>query len=265
MLLRKLAVITKWAALALMLSFKLSIIVWILVSPQAMIWIVAAISFALLIASVFVESRIVKSLMPICKEPHKGLLNSLERVAYQKDFKKRLPRILILIDPAPQVLTVKSAWSSGTIIVSQGVFSALNEDDLRACLAECLKKIQSPESVISSVCTWINSAIYRLFPRGWSKLLIEGLSLSRQDLDLTGFVLFLIYYPWIRVLNWIGAPAKLTNQGGLVEVTRKLNDHQKIWSVHPVPIAEGLYFYYPKSTDPVLSLRSDYEPNQRST
>jgi hypothetical protein len=130
-----------------------------------------------------------------------GLSRTLERAAQEgRDSQLSL---YVFPDPLPDALCLRSLGSQGTILVSQGLLSILNEQELRAVLRRCMKKVSHPGIYFLSFYTVLSIIILKLAPRSWADLIFSGKPLTRLDefkLSPGTGILFVILFPLIQML-----------------------------------------------------------------
>jgi heat shock protein HtpX len=128
----------------------------------------------------------------------RGLSRSLELTLSNIPGKRKLPKLLIYSDPAPNILVIRSLGGSGSVLVSQGLIALLNEEELRAVFQFCLGRISTLGIVFQSVCSLLALWILTVSPHTWVNLVFVGRTLpSREEALLSPFsaLSFFVLFP----------------------------------------------------------------------
>jgi hypothetical protein len=97
-----------------------------------------------------------------------GIHRSLERVI--ESLGGVAPEILVFGDTAAQALTVRSPFSHGTILVSEGLLGVLTEAELRQLLTASVNRLRARGMVFRSMCAWWAQLALWIAPRPWVEL-----------------------------------------------------------------------------------------------
>jgi hypothetical protein len=125
---------------------------------------------------VFVAFHAEKGILKIYRvraEAPQGVRQSLARVLARLG--GEAPRVLSFSDPAPQALVVRSLGSVGSILLSEGLLGALNEEELRELLAASVLRLRGRGIRFQSLCAWLAHWTLELAPSSWVALLFGEL------------------------------------------------------------------------------------------
>jgi hypothetical protein len=133
-------------------------------------------------------------------EQQRGLNVSYARVLESLG-RTRGPSLWIYPSPAPQALCARSWGGGGVILVSQGLLSVTQEDDLRRILGTAVMECRGITLLRCSVYAFVASLLARIAPQSWSRVVYSPRMRSR---DLKSFskspfsaILFLALWFWI--------------------------------------------------------------------
>lgn len=154
--------------------------------------------------------------------PSPGLFNSLEdllielRRESESADEVQTPRLAIFPDPIPKVLSVRGLSRAGTILLSSGVLTHLNEAELRVVLKMSILRLQEPEWIFYSLCSNLLIWVLRFAPRPWVDLYFSTAPLvgtRKAALENLAHpfsaVRFILLLPWIRLLLRMGCPTPM--------------------------------------------------------
>lgn len=113
----------------------------------------------------------------------------------------RGPTLWVYPSPAPQAMCARSWGGSGVILVSQGLLSVTQEEDLRRILSTAVMECRGITLLRCSVYAFAAALLVRLAPQTWSRVTYSPRMRSR---DLKSFskspfsaILFLALWFWI--------------------------------------------------------------------
>lgn len=98
---------------------------------------------------------------------------ALERRLHEIRIRK-IPRIMIIESPEPQLWVARSAFSRGAIFISEGLMGILGEVELTAWMSLAVEQSRRPELVLESVACAAANWARRLTPAAWTRILIYG-------------------------------------------------------------------------------------------
>jgi heat shock protein HtpX len=206
----------------------------ILFGPKGVLISFVLVAVSLMIFSCFAEVGILKAYQAHLSPP-KGLARSLDLVAFGKE--KRMPKFSVFSDPSPHIWVVRSLGGSGRVILSQGLVSLLNEEELRAMIAWSMFRLNERGIVFQSFCSVMAVWLLNLAPRPWVNLVFAGRVLSKSDeksLHPNTFIGFLILFPLARFLLLLGKPTTMhplpdVNSSTYSAVLQKISRAVSIW------------------------------------
>jgi hypothetical protein len=147
--------------------------------------------------------------------------------------KRRNPnrsRILVYPEPAPAALVVRSMFSRGVIIVSQGMISCLTDEEFSALLRSARARLRSRGIVLASLSAVLLLWVSRFSPQGWLGVLVQDRPVVRgegQSLTPLSAVHFVMLYPLTRLL--LGAQKKASESALPQDAVRKIERMRGIW------------------------------------
>lgn len=151
--------------------------------------------------------------------PPKGLQKTLQMAAGKR---KQLPLISVFADPVPNALVIRSLGGNGSLLLSQGLITLLNERELRAILELCLKRLDSTGITFQSFCKILAVWSLSFSPRPWVSLVFSGRTLSLKEeklLSPVSAIGFLILFPLARFLTKLGrSPTHEAEFNGVDEI-----------------------------------------------
>lgn len=161
-----------------------------------------------------------------CKADSKSLHGLVRLVDYvMVNRRGRSPRVLIYADPFPNVLVVKSMGCRGTVLLSQGLMTLMNEEELRAILEMCIERIQGPGIVFQSFCSTLALWVFSFVP--------QSLRAQRALTPFRAIPLLLIFPLIRRVLSFGVLPIRsnLTDTSDIFRqiAIQKINQAVRIW------------------------------------
>lgn len=188
-----------------------------------------------------------------------GLDRSLEVAAHSisaiLEISEPLPRLLVFADPSPNALAVRSLGGRGTILLSQGLISLLNEDELREVLILCLLRLKQSSIVFQSFCAILAIWALGFAPRPWVNLVFAGKTLSTREEQLLSPVSgvgFLVFFPVARFIFNLGKPVfsfkmQISLRNKYLTTVQKIAQTIHIWSPGKRQAAFFLYLIDPES------------------
>ncbi len=165
-----------------------------------------------------------------------GLSRSLE-IALQSLNVKRVPQLVIVSETLPHALVVKSLGGHGTIFLTQGLISILNEQELGAVLLLCLARLKEKSLVFQSFCSILMIWILNFAPKSWVNLIFRERSVTSVDeefLNPISGVGFFILFPPVNILLRL-SKSRFFKQNKIVceeqyfSATRKIAQSIHIW------------------------------------
>lgn len=138
-----------------------------------------------------------------CVQPTSAGLNRFfDQTAKRISPRGEPPRLLIYSHPVPQVLVVRGAFCrQGTLLVSQGLLSALGEEDLRRIILQCLRNMTSTQTVFVSYYLVLLRLLLQAVPSGWIEMVFSNKRLAQQEERQLGpwsASVFLVLLPWVE-------------------------------------------------------------------
>jgi hypothetical protein len=163
-------------------------------------------------------------------------------------------------DPAPNALVLRGAFSTPTLLVSEGLLSLLSEPELRAVLAECARRSRQPGCALRTLCAALSAGLLRLAPRRWARAMWQGARDDSRALTVGSFLGFLTLFPVLTTLQRIGGRASRDEAAGRGEdlvlngAMRKLDQALRRWQTSQTPAGAALYLRRPWAQNSVVSL-----------
>lgn len=121
----------------------------------------------------------------------------------------RRPRIMSYPDLLPNAIIIRSLGGNGAVLLSQGLLSQLNEEELRSVLSVCLLRLDQPGWVFTSVCSMLAVWTFSIAPRAWTQLAISSRSNSEQRFTALSLLRFLLLFPLANFFVRLATPAQL--------------------------------------------------------
>lgn len=87
---------------------------------------------------------------------------------------QKIPRIMIIESPEPQLWVARSAFSRGAVFISEGLMGLLGEVELTAWMSLAVEQSRRPELVLQTVACAAANWVRGLTPTAWTRLLIYG-------------------------------------------------------------------------------------------
>lgn len=155
----------------------------------------------------------------------RGLDKSLEfsAVALHKDKslnQTRLPRLFVFSDPLSYALVVKSLGGNGVLLLSQGLVTSSNEQELRKVLKTCLLELQQSGIVTESFFSIMGLGLFRLIPSPWVRFLQSGKP-GLSPISLVGLWMFLSMMPLLLSFKRVFRDSRGLPCIGLVYLLRR--------------------------------------------
>ncbi|MCM2322301.1 MAG: hypothetical protein NDJ90_03460 [Oligoflexia bacterium] len=215
----------------------LALLLLILVPPAALGWLVlgipgllagALLAYAYLMYAALSSERIVlaalrpagtaSSLLPGLRDSLDQVLARLTSVRLLKvrnrsDSELLRPEVVILAEPLPLALVVRSLSGPGSIVLSRGLVELLEEVELRAVLVACLLCNQQSEWSFRSLCSAIAVQLASLVPADWKLLLLsepEATARSRGRFSAAGLFRFAMVLPLTGALRRLAGVADVS-------------------------------------------------------
>ncbi len=133
-----------------------------------------------------------------------GVSASWIRYLEQAGGRKAIPRVLVYPHPFPQVWLARGLFcTQGTVLLSQGLISSLNEDELRVILRQAQRKLSRIQIPLLSYDFILLSVLLRWIPMGWVDLLFSQRRITPQEnrtLSPWSLAVFSIIFPPLRAL-----------------------------------------------------------------
>lgn len=154
--------------------------------------------FALLVLAAYSEKGIARALQASLPS-HPALERSLARAWKDLRAEGMRPQVRIIPDPAPNALTARSIFGRGTLFITQGLFTSLNEGELRAVLRVGAEACQEPGMVFRSLCSFLAIMTVKLMPLSVKNGLFRNAlsSIPKKNMFLT---------PSRTLLGWMAIP-----------------------------------------------------------
>jgi hypothetical protein len=111
----------------------------------------------------------------------------------------RAPRVLFYQDPGPGALFVRAPLGAGAVLLSQGLVSALDEEELRALFAEACARARAPGVALRSLCFWLALGLARAGSLEWASVVFLG-ARQKRGLEPQAALRFAAVFPWMRLL-----------------------------------------------------------------
>lgn len=168
----------------------------------------------LMFASFYAEKGIL-NVYGVRHEAPEGARRSLARVlAAMGETDAAAPRVLSFSDPSPQALVVRSPFSRGSILLSEGLLGSLSESELRELLDASVARLRARGICFQSVCAWCAHLTLELAPRSWIELIFGELRWHDRlgVFSALGFVaVFSIakFFVGLGRVSWSDAPHRL--------------------------------------------------------
>jgi hypothetical protein len=123
------------------------------------------------------------------------------------------------------------------VILSQGLVSLLNEEELRIMVAWSLARLSERGIVFQSFCSVTAVWLLNFAPKPWVNLVFAGRALSKgeeENLHPRSFIGFLILFPLVRFLLLLGKPQTLQRLSDVKDssysaVLQKMSRAVSIW------------------------------------
>jgi hypothetical protein len=112
-------------------------------------------------------------------ERQRGLQVSYARVLESLRFKQG-PQLWLFASPSPQALCARSWGGRGVILVSQGLLSVTQEEDLRRVLRTAVLECRGIGRLRSSVYALVAALLVQVAPRSWSRFAYSPRMRSRD-------------------------------------------------------------------------------------
>ncbi len=180
----------------------------------------------------------------------RGLKRTIER-SEERIGVAGILQVELYSDPSPKALVCKSIGSKGKILLSQGLLSALNENELRNILVHCQKQTIGFEPVLSSMCAVVAQFFLRLSSDSWVHVFYlqaeSQAQWQKRNLSPASILSFLVFYPCVRWVLWLGRRNEFRGDHEIAHLTqRKLG---RGWNQGYRPGLIHLYL-----SDPVIDL-----------
>lgn len=120
---------------------------------------------------------------------------------------QRVPRIMIIESPEPQLWVARSAFSRGAIFVSEGLMGLFGEVDLTAWMSLAVEQTRRPELVLQTVACAAANRIRGMTPTAWTRLLIYGEMRKTAGSRDFGFLATLLALFLLQVIRFFLAVA----------------------------------------------------------
>lgn len=199
--------------------FRLFLLYLLLVFPLALIgWLIGGFTVGLATGSITTLGlsvliirleRIFLKLFKIQEEPWAGLAHSIQWASKEM----KIPQPFVFSSPCPDAIIVRTFFSSGTLLISQGLLRLLSEEELRAVLAHCTQRCQNPNLPIQSLSLILATLTLKAAPIKLTQAFLMGNTHSSR---LTGFsrfdfLKFLLTFPLAQVFILLsGSSQKIT-------------------------------------------------------
>lgn len=165
------------------------------------------------------------------------------------------PGFYIYPDPAPNAATLRELGSPGSILVSRGLMSQLNEEELRLSLRSSILRLDDREWSFSTLCAALGVLLSYVTPSEWSTLFFSAETVARPKKHSNiRLVRFLCLYPWIRLLQALSCkvPASRTLQETWLSAMRKIQAGTPASGRIQVPAAMKLYLVDPTPSEQLI-------------
>ncbi len=194
-----------------------------------------------------------------------GLHRSMER-AIEERGSGRVPRMQVIAEPSANLIVARSWFGKGSVFISQGMLVLLTEEELRAILRLCLKRLEQPDLPLQSLCAVLASWMLWFAPRGWVNSLLAGrpvLPEERRFFNPLSLLRFLMFFPLAQALIRLGGrgavlgfvpKGSVSRSNELIDALRKIEKSAHLWGASGNPGVVSLYLSPPWPRGNVLSL-----------
>ncbi|MGK5085206.1 hypothetical protein WDW37_18105 [Bdellovibrionota bacterium FG-1] len=124
------------------------------------------------------------------------------------------PRILACPDTSVFALVVRSPFSRGTILLSEGLLGLLSEDELRALLEASLSRLRGRGMVFQSFCAWWARLALAAAPRPWAEFWLGELR-WHEGLRPLQALRFSVSFAIAQFFIFLGQPVRAGESIGL--------------------------------------------------
>ena len=146
--------------------------------------------------------KTIRRQMKWIETPSAGLVRSFQWV---KGSRKKPPRLYLISQCEPFLVSCREAFGSGSIFVSQGLINLLKETELREVLRYAAQRCESRELSIQSLGSTLSVFLLKLMSEEWRMLAFSGRIPQRSGFrSWVGFFRFLLAYPFLRAVLLLG-------------------------------------------------------------
>lgn len=191
----------------------------------------------------FRAERAILSIYRVRVQAPEGLRRSLERVTARLG--GRVPKVYSFSEAAPQALVARGPWSSGAILLSEGLLGALTEAELRELLEAAVFRVRSRSMRFQTVCAWLAHETLEFAPRPWIELLFGELR-WHENLGVLGALRFVVLFSIARFFTVLG-------RGTQIDAPRVLSRLPVVSGEVSNPGSRGLHFLDPWASRGLLA------------
>lgn len=157
-----------------------------------------------------------------------GLRVTFDRALEGQNLNSR-PQLAVFDDPAPEILSIRSVWGDGTVLLSSGTLAALSEGELRDILRTISMRLPLAQLRLRTTLGSLALRFLNRLPQN-SRELLRGSPLPSETSTRIGF------FRWLRFLVFTSLASWIMNLAGFAKnspiepcALRKVTQIRRIW------------------------------------